>query len=109
MNYYKIKEFETKTTKDYSDFKLSVYIILHKFLLFFTSNTFFWIFSMGAFLLVPFFISNSFIPYMITLIFHLFFWKMYLKKRAEGLVSENKYELELTINVLNDIKKERNK
>ena len=89
MNYYKIKEFETKTTKDYSDFKLSVY--------------------MGAFLLVPFFISNSFIPYMITLIFHLFSWKMYLKNRAEELVSENKYELELTINVLNDIKKERNK
>lgn len=109
MNYHKIKEFESKTTKNYSDFKLSVYINLHKFLLFFTSNTFFWIFSMGAFLLVPFFINNNLISYIITLVFHLFSWEMYLKNRAQQLTSENKYELELTIDALNDIKNERNK
>lgn len=109
MSYYKIKELETKTTKDYSDFRLSVYIVLHKILLFFTSNTFFWIFSMGAFLLVPLLISDSPIPYLITLIFHLLSWKMYLKNRAEELTSDNRYELELTIDALNDINRERNK
>jgi hypothetical protein len=108
MNYHRIKEFESKTTKNYSDFKLSVYINLHKFLLFFTSNTFFWIFSMGAFLLVPFFINNNLMVYMITLIFHLFSWEMYLKDRAKELISKNRYELELTISVLSDIKSERN-
>jgi hypothetical protein len=46
---------------------------------------------------------------MITLFFHLFSWKIYLKERAEELTSENRYELNLTIDVLNDIKKERSK
>ena len=109
MSYYSIKEMETKTTKNYSDFKLSAYITLHKILLFFTSNTFFWIFSMCEFSLVPFLIANTFIPYMITLFFHLFSWKIYLKERAEELTSENRYELKLTIDALNDIKKERSK
>jgi hypothetical protein len=46
---------------------------------------------------------------MITLVFHLISWEMYLKNRAKELTSENKYELELTIDALNDIKSDRNK
>ncbi len=109
MNYHKIKELESKTTQNYSDSKLSVYISLHKVLLFFTSNVFFWSFSMAAFLIVPFFINNTLIAYLITLLFHLCSWEFYLKEYSQNLTSKEKYELELTIQVLNDIKKERNK
>lgn len=109
MNYHDIKELELKTTKLYSDSKLSAYIFLHKFLLFFTTDVFFWTFSMCALLIVPYFINNTFTSYMITIVFHFFSWEFYLKNYAHKLVSKEKYELDLTIEVLNDIKKERNK
>jgi hypothetical protein len=64
---------------------------------------------MGAFLIVPFFINNTLIAYLITLLFHLCSWEFYLKEYSQKLTSKEKYELELTIQVLNDIKKERNK
>ena len=73
-NYNQIKEKESENTKDFSTKQLVMYINAHRVILFFYSNFFCWTFSMGALLLVPFFLLNNPIGYLITVVFHLISW-----------------------------------
>jgi hypothetical protein len=106
-NYYKIKEKELKTIKDYSDKKLKRYIKSHKIILNISSEFFFWFLSFVVFMLYPIFLDNTIGMYLFFLISHLFYWRWlglkWYKREMTSLVEE----LELTIEVLEDIQKER--
>jgi hypothetical protein len=107
LNYNQIKEKESQNTKDFSDKKLSMYINAHRVILFFYSYFFCWIFSMGALLLVPFFLLNNPIGYLITVVFHLISWEFYLKGYIKENTTEDKNEVILTIEVLKEIQSKR--
>ncbi len=107
LDYNQIKEKESQNTKEFSDKKLSIYINIHKVILFFYSNFFCWTFSMGALLLVPLFLLNNTIGYLVTIIFHLISWDFYLKDYIKKNTSDDKDEVILTIEVLKEIQSER--
>ena len=106
-NYNQIKEKELQNTKDFSNKKLSMYINAHRVILFFYSQFFCWIFSMSAFLLVPLFLSNNLFGYLVTIIFHLFSWEIYLKPYIIENTSDDVDEVNITIEVLKEIQSER--
>lgn len=113
-NYNEIKNEELIVTKNYSDKKLDRYIWNCKFLRKLFSENFFWIISCipfiiipGIFILVGFFKLDIITVFLFT-IAHLLFWLLRGKKDAIKIISETLPELELTIEVLEDIRKERN-
>ena len=106
-NYNEIKEKESENTKDFSAKQLVMYINAHRVILFFYSNFFCWTFSMGALLLVPFFLLNNPIGYLITVVFHLISWEFHLKGYIKKNVTEDKNEVIVTIEALKEIKFER--
>jgi hypothetical protein len=106
-NYNQIKEKESENTKDLSTKQLVMYINAHRVILFFYSNFFCWTFSMGALLLVPFFLLNNPIGYLITVVFHLISWEFHLKGYIKKNVTEDKNEVIVTIEALKEIKFER--
>ena len=113
-NYNEIKNEELIVTKHYSDKKLDRYIWNCKFLRKLFSETFFWIISCIPFIIIPgIFILIGFLELDIITVFlftlsHLLFWLLKGKKEAIKVISETLPELELTIEVLEDIRKERN-
>ena len=106
-NYNEIKEKESENTKDFSTKQLVMYINAHRVILFFYSNFFCWTFSMGALLLVPLFLLNNPIGYLITIIFHLISWEFHLKGYIKKNTTEDKNEVIMTIEALKEIKSER--
>jgi hypothetical protein len=109
LNYNQIKEKESQNTKNFSDKKLLMYINAHRVILFFYSYFFCWIFSMSAFLLVPFFLLNNPVGYLVSIIFHLVSWKFYLKGYIDENTADDKNDVVLTIGVLKDIQSDRKK
>jgi hypothetical protein len=113
-NYNEIKNKELIVTKHYSDKKLDKYIWNCKFLRKLFGETFFWIISCIPFIIIPgIFILIGFLELDIITVFlftfsHLLFWLLKGKKEAIKVISETLPELELTIEVLEDIRKERN-
>ncbi len=112
--YQEIKNDELIVTKNYSNKKLDRYILNCKFLRKLFSETFFWIVSFIPFLAIPsvfiylgFFKLDIMTVSMFTLL-HFLFWLLKGKKEANKVISETLPELELTIEVLEDIRKERN-
>jgi len=106
-NFNQIKEKESQKTKDFSSKQLSFYIRIHKIMLFFYTNVFCWTFSMGALLLVPYFILNNPIGYLITVVFHLISWEFHLKGYIKEHATDDKNELIMTIDALKQIRSER--
>ena len=113
-NYNEIKNEELIVTKHYSDKKLDKYIWNCKFLRKLFGENFFWIVSFIPFIIIPGifiligFLELDIITILLFIITHLIFWLLKGKKEAIKIISETLPELELTIEVLEDIKKERN-
>ena len=105
MNYHSIKEKELETTKDYSEERFNRYLRFHKILKGLYSELFFWSVS-----IIPFFIMVVFIlkeAYLFFLFIHFLFWKFLGEKMYHKQCDKDIEELELTILVLEDIKKEK--
>jgi len=113
-NYNEIKNEELIVTKHYSDKKLDRYIWNCMFIRKYLNENFFWIISCIPFIIIPGifiligFLELDIITILLFIITHLIFWLLKGKKEAIKIISETLPELELTIEVLEDIKKERN-
>lgn len=107
MNYHDIKNKEIETTKDYSEKKFRIYIKSHKILLSLYSKWVFWVVSFIPMIIIPIIFGETDF-YIVFLFVHFLYW--YFK----GDASYHKNcdyeieEIELTIEVLEDIQKERN-
>jgi len=107
LNYHEIKEEESEKTKNYSDKSLNRYIKGHKFLRGLYSELFFWIISLIPFFIFPLLIGPTLNVYLIYLVIHFFFWSLWGKKKYHEMCDKDIEELNLTIEVLEDIQKER--
>jgi hypothetical protein len=112
-SYQEIKEEELITTEKYSNKKLDKYIWNCKFLRKLFNENFFWVISIIPFFIIPgIFILVGFLELDIITIFlftitHLLFWLLKGKKEAIKVINETLPELDLSIEVLEDIRKER--
>lgn len=102
-NYHEIKEKEFLTTQEYSERKFNRYLKAHRILLSVTNEKFFWFISFVPFAIFSFFSGE----YLFFLIIHFLYWMLYGKRKCEEFCSNDTEELEITIWVLEDIKKER--
>jgi len=107
LNYHEIKEEESEKTKNYSDKSLNRYIKGYKFLRGLYSELFFWIISLIPFFIFPLLIGPTLNVYLIYLVIHFFFWSLWGKKKYHEMCDKDIEELNLTIEVLEDIQKER--
>ena len=107
LNYHEIKEEESEKTKNYSDKSLNRYIKGYKFLRGLYSELFFWIISLIPFFIFPSLIGPTLDVYLIYLVVHFFFWSLWGKKKYHEMCDKDIEELNLTIEVLEDIQKER--
>jgi hypothetical protein len=107
LNYHEIKEEESEKTKNYSDKSLNRYIKGYKFLRGLYSELFFWIISLIPFFIFPLLIGPTLNVYLIYLVIHFFFWSLWRKKKYHEMCDKDIEELNLTIEVLEDIQKER--
>lgn len=107
MNYHDIKQKELETTKDYSEKRLKRYIKLHKILLSLYSKLFFWSISFIAMMIYPIIFGETDL-YLLFIFVHFLFWYFKGEKMYHNDCDKDIEELELTILVLEDIKKERN-
>lgn len=106
-NYHQIKEEESEKTKNYSDKSLNRYIKSRKFLRGFYSELFFWIISLIPFAIFPLLVGPTLTNYAIYLAAHFFFWSLWGKKKYHEMCDSDIEEINLTIQVLEDIQKER--
>lgn len=107
MNYHDIKKNEVKTTEKYSDRKFRAYLKTHYVLRTLYSEFVFWGFSFAPFFIIPL-ITGQTNLYGLFLASHLLFWKLYAEKKYHEMCDKEIEVLELTIEVLEDIQKERN-
>ena len=107
LNYHEIKEEESEKTKNYSDKSLNRYIKGYKFLRGLYSELFFWIISLIPFAIFPLLIGPTLGVYLIYLVVHFFFWSLWGKKKYHEMCDKDIEELNLTIEVLEYIQKER--
>ena len=112
-SYHEIKEEELITTEKYSNKKLDKYIWNCKFLRKLFSENFFWVISVIPFVIIPGifilvgFLELDIITFFLFTITHLLFWLLKGKKEAIKVINETLPELDLSIEVLEDIRKER--
>ena len=106
-NYHDIKEEESEKTKNYSDKSLNRYIKGHKVLRGLYSELFFWIISLIPFAICPLIIGPTLNTYTLYLVIHFFFWMFYGKKKYHKMCDSDVEELNLNIEVLDEIQKER--
>ena len=112
-SYEEIKEKELITTEKLSIKQLDRYIWFCKFLKKMLTENFFWIISAIPFFIIPsIFISIGFFEldtmtiFLFTIV-HFLFWFIKGRKEAIKVIDETLPELEITIDVLEDIRKER--
>lgn len=109
-----IKEEELITTKDFNDKKLRRYILLCKFIKRAYSEQLFWMVSIIPLFLIPFlFHISGALPLtpIIALIFvatHFLYWHFHGKKDVRKMIDDIMPEIDITIEVLKEIKDERN-
>ena len=106
--YHQIKEKELETTKDYSNKKLDRYIRFHRILRGIYSEWFFWSISIMPFMIYPLLIDNTIGMWIFFTFSHMLFWYFKGEKMYHKDCDSDIEELELTIEVLEDIQKERN-
>ena len=107
-SYHEIKEKELETTKKYSDKSLSRYIKSYKVIRGLYSEFFFWLISLIPFAICPLLIGPTLNTYTLYLVVHFFFWMFYGKKKYHKMCDSDVEEVNLTIQVLEDIQKEKN-
>ncbi len=107
-NYHEIKQQELNTTKNYSNRKFNLYLIGHKVLMRLSSQFSYWLMSFVIFMAFALLSFNDPMIYLFMLVCHFLFWEFWGINRHHKDMSELRIELELTIRVLEDIKKERN-
>lgn len=105
--YHQIKEKELETTKDYSNKKLDRYIRFHRILRGIYSEWFFWSISIIPFVIFPLFFDNTLGMWIFFTFCHLLYWKFYGEREYHKLSDRDIEELDLTIQVLEDIKNEK--
>ena len=108
-----IKEKELITTEKFSTKQLDRYIWFCKFLKKMLTENFFWVISAIPFILFPsvfiwlgFFELNVMTIFLFTIV-HFLFWFIKGRKEAIKVIDETLPELEITIDVLENIRKER--
>lgn len=106
-NYYDIKEEESEKTKKYSDKNLNKYIKAHKFIRGLYSELFFWIISLIPFAIFPLIIGPTLNTFLVYLVVHFFFWSLWGKRKYHEMCDKDIEEINLVIQVLEDIQKER--
>lgn len=112
-SYAEIKIEEIETTKDFTSKQMNRHILKHKIIKLLISENFFWLISFIPFTIIPgISIALGFFPLDILTVFmflgiHFLYWYFKGRKEAQKLISEDLPELELVIEVLEDIKKER--
>lgn len=104
-NYNEIREKELETTKDYNEKKFNRYLTIHKILRNLYSDFFFWSVSLIPFIIFSFFFLHG--SYLFFLISHFIFWEFKGKKIYHKYCVEDIEELEMVIQVLKDIQKEK--
>jgi|LauGreDrversion4_2_1035121.scaffolds.fasta_scaffold1793511_1 hypothetical protein len=107
-SYNEIKEEELEKTKNYSDKKLKGYIKSHRILKSISSEFSFWLISFVVFMLFALIFENTVGMYLLFLVSHLLYWRWIGIKWFKREMTELNEELELAIEVLEDIQKERN-
>lgn len=112
-SYAEIKIEEIETTKDFTSKQMNRHIKFHKIIKLILSENFFWLISLIPFIIIPgIFITLGFFPLDILTVFmfsiiHFLYWYFKGRKEAQKIINEDLPELELVIEVLEDIKKER--
>lgn len=113
-DYDEIREEELIGTKDYSDKKLNRYIRMSKFVKWAYSERFFWVVSVIPLFVIPFlFHISGALPLtpIIALIFvatHFLYWHFHGRKDVRKMIEDIMPEIDMTIKVLEEIRKERN-
>jgi len=113
-NYHEVKEEELIVTKNFSNKKLDRYIWLAKTLRKFFNENFLWLISIIPYAVIPsVFVYLEFFKWEPVTIFlfvlvHFLYWIIKGKKDARKFIDETVPELDLSIEVLEDIRKERN-
>lgn len=113
-NYQEIKEDELIVTKEYSTKDLNRYIWFCKILRKMYSESFFWAISLFPFFIIPgIFIYLGFfgldiMTVSLFILTHFIYWHLSGRKEVIRIIDETVPELDLTIEVLEDIRKERN-
>jgi hypothetical protein len=107
-NYHDIKQNELENTKSFSSKELNKYIKSHKILLKFYSEEFFWSLSFIVFMLFALILSNTSNMFLLYTFLHFIFWFFWGKKKYHRDCDDERDNLKLTIQVLEDIKEERN-
>lgn len=106
-SYNEIKEKELETTKNYSDKSLGRYIKALKLMRGLYSELFFWVISLIPFAIWPLIIGPTLNICLVYLVVHFLFWTLWGKKKYHKMCDDDVEELDLTIQVLEDIQKER--
>lgn len=114
MNYNEIKEKELITTEKYSIKQLNKYIWFCKLIRKMLSENFFWVISIIPFIIFPlvfiwlgFFELDPMTVFLFTAL-HFLYWVIKGRKEALKIINESLPEVDITIEVLEDIRKERN-
>jgi hypothetical protein len=113
-SYQEVKEEELIVTKNYSNKKLNRYIWLCKLIRKMFTEEFFWAMSLIPYTIIPsVFVYLGFFKWEPVTIFlfvlvHFLYWTIKGKKDARKFIEEDVPELDLSIEVLEDIRKERN-
>lgn len=113
-DYSEIKEEELLVTKDFSDKKLNRYIRLCKFIKRAYNEKLFWVVSVIPLFAIPLlfhFLGVLPITPITALIFvvtHFLYWHFRGKKDVSMMIEEIMPEIDITIEVLEEIRKERN-
>jgi hypothetical protein len=114
MNYHEIKEKELIATEKFTIKQLNRYIWFCKFIGKMLTENFFWLISAIPFIIFPsVFIWLGFFNLDVTTVFlfttiHFLYWVIKGKKEAIKIIDETLPELEILIEVLKDIRNERN-
>jgi len=113
-SYHEVKEEELIVTKNYSNKKLDRYIWFCKVIRKMFTEEFFWAMSLIPYTIIPsVFVYLGFFKWDAVTIFlfvaiHFGYWFLKGRKNAKKFIDETLPELNLSIEVLEDIRKERN-
>ncbi len=106
-NFHEIKETELKNTRDYSKKKFNRYLKTHKVLLQLCQPWFYFVLSFIIFMLFPLIFSPDIGSFLFLMASHFIYWKVFGEKKQKKDMTNLIEELELTIEALHEIKKEK--
>lgn len=106
-SYYDIKQKELKTTKDFSEKKFNRYVKAHRILRALYSELFFWSVSLVPLIICAFLIGGSVEVFAFFFFVHFLFWYFKGQRMFYEDCRNDIEELDVTIEVLLDIKKEK--